>query len=846
MTDLTYYILSGVCVALVLLGINLMSKVKLSVRGNALSAISMVMAMAIIVFKNALWPQGWNIALYAVLVIAAVFGICMALRIKMIAMPQTIALLNGLGGAASALVAAVTAVEGATGNYPVFESATAGLALAVGGVTLTGSLIAAGKLARILDARPKSLKNHNLIFGALLLVCVVAMVMQTVGGGIWAALTAVTALAAGVVFVMRVGGADMPITISLLNSLSGVAGGIAGMAIGDPLLVVVGGIVGASGLILTQDMCKAMNRTLGAILTGKTTAAPAKAPVAVAASKAKTEKKVAPVVEKKEAKLDENGVAACLQKAKKVIIVPGYGMALSQAQGEVAHLTSVLESRGVEVKFAIHPVAGRMPGHMSVLLCEADIDYEKLFMMEDINDDFASCDLAIVIGANDVTNPAANTAEGTPIYGMPVLSVEKAPMTVFCNFDTKPGYAGVQNPLYSADNVLMMLGDAKASVAKLEGFLSASVKTAPTAAPVAVEAGLTEGKVGQTLQNAKKVIIVPGYGMALSQAQGEVAHLTSVLENRGVEVKFAIHPVAGRMPGHMSVLLCEADIDYEKLFMMEDINDDFGSCDIAIVIGANDVTNPAANSAEGTPIYGMPILNVDQAPMAVFCNFDTKPGYAGVENPLYSSDKVLMMLGDAKASVSKLEALLSAPVAAATSATAPAPEAKLGEAQVADTLKNAKKVIIVPGYGMALSQAQGEVAHLASALEKKGAEVRFAIHPVAGRMPGHMSVLLCEADIDYEKLFMMEDINDDFSSCDIAIVIGANDVTNPAANSAEGTPIYGMPILNVEQAPMAVFCNFDTKPGYAGVENPLYSADNVLLMLGDAKESVAKLHSFLK
>ena len=303
MTDLTYYILSGVCVALVLLGINLMSKVKLSVRGNALSAISMVMAMAIIVFKNALWPQGWNIALYVVLAVAAVFGICMALRIKMIAMPQTIALLNGLGGAASALVAAVTAVEGATGNYPVFESATAGLALAVGGVTLTGSLIAAGKLARILDARPKSLKNHNLIFGALLLVCVVAMVMQTVGGGIWAALTAVTALAAGVVFVMRVGGADMPITISLLNSLSGVAGGIAGMAIGDPLLVVVGGIVGASGLILTQDMCKAMNRTLGAILTGKTTAAPAKAPVAVAASKAKTEKKVAPVVEKKEAKL---------------------------------------------------------------------------------------------------------------------------------------------------------------------------------------------------------------------------------------------------------------------------------------------------------------------------------------------------------------------------------------------------------------------------------------------------------------------------------------------------------------------------------------------------------------
>ncbi len=846
MSDLTYYILSGVCVALVLLGINLMSKVKLSVKGNALSAVSMVMAMAIIVVKNQLWPRDWNLALYAVLAIAAVYGIYMALQIKMIAMPQTIALLNGLGGAASALVAAVTAIEGATGAYPVFESATAGLALAVGGVTLTGSLIAAGKLARILDARPKSLKNHNLIFGALLLACVVGMVMQTVGCGAWAILTGVTALVAGVVFVMRVGGADMPITISLLNSLSGVAGGIAGMAIGDPLLVVVGGIVGASGLILTQDMCKAMNRTLGAILTGKTTATPAKTPVAVAAVAKAEEKKAAPV-EAKAAKLDEQGAAAALQKAKKVIIVPGYGMALSQAQGEVAHLTSVLEARGTEVKFAIHPVAGRMPGHMSVLLCEADIDYDKLFMMEDINDDFASCDMAIVIGANDVTNPAANTAEGTPIYGMPVLSVEKAPMTVFCNFDTKPGYAGVDNPLYTADNVLMMLGDAKASVAKLESFLSASVEVAPTApsAPVA-ETGLTEAGVAQALQKAKKVIIVPGYGMALSQAQGEVAHLTSVLEARGTEVKFAIHPVAGRMPGHMSVLLCEADIDYEKLFMMEDINDDFAACDIAIVIGANDVTNPAANSAEGTPIYGMPILNVEQAPMAVFCNFDTKPGYAGVENPLYSADNVLMMLGDAKASVAKLETLLSVVPQAPAAASAPVAEAGLTEAKVADTMKTAKKVIIVPGYGMALSQAQGEVAHLAAALEKQGTRVKFAIHPVAGRMPGHMSVLLCEADIDYEKLFMMEDINDDFASCDLAIVIGANDVTNPAANSAEGTPIYGMPILNVEQAPMAVFCNFDTKPGYAGVDNPLYTADNVLLLLGDAKESVAKLHSFLK
>ena len=171
---------------------------------------------------------------------------------------------------------------------------------------------------------------------------------------------------------------------------------------------------------------------------------------------------------------------------------------------------------------------------------------------------------------------------------------------------------------------------------------------------------------------------------------------------------------------------------------------------------------------------------------------------------------------------------------------------KLTLEDVGVTLQEAKKVIIVPGYGMALSQAQAEVARLATVLEKKGAEVKFAIHPVAGRMPGHMSVLLCEADIDYDKLFMLEDINEDFASCDIVVVIGANDVTNPAANTAEGTPIYGMPVLNVEAAPMAVFCNFDTKPGYAGVPNPLYESENVLLMLGDAKASVDTLLGYVK
>ena len=458
MSNLVYYLLCGICVAAVLLGINMMSKVKSSVKGNGLSAVAMAAAIVLI------WAtRGTNVE------ISVIVGICLALaagtvlgvygaaKAKMIEMPQIIALLNGLGGGASALVAAVTAVNG---GVPAFEGFTAGLALAIGALTLTGSLVAAGKLARILDSRPKSLPRHSAIMAVLAVAILIGIVLQTVSSGAWAILVAILSLAIGVVFVMRVGGADMPITISLLNALSGVAGGIAGMAINEPLLVAIGGIVGASGLILTQDMCKAMNRKLITILTGKTTVTTA------AAAEAPKEEIVA-----EPEKIGEADVAAALQNAKKVIIVPGYGMALSQAQADVAALAETLKNHGAEVKFAIHPVAGRMPGHMSVLLCEADIDYDQLFMLEDINDDFASCDIVVVIGANDVTNPAANTAEGTPIYGMPVLDVDKAPMAVFCNFDTKPGYAGVPNPLYEADNVLLMLGDAKESVGALQAFL---------------------------------------------------------------------------------------------------------------------------------------------------------------------------------------------------------------------------------------------------------------------------------------------------------------------------------------------------------------------------------------
>ena len=819
---------------LVLAGLWMMSRVSSSVNGNRTSILAMILAILV-----AFWGHGMVPLLCTLffILIGLVIGFMMARKVKMIEMPEMVGLLNGLGGGASALVGIVT-LMGITSpevsitsagmhadsfSLGAFESSTGVLAVIVGMITLVGSLIAAGKLHRVIDGRPKVIKNHSLYLTIALALCGVFFIWSFFGvndgNAAWIiCLSVLFAALFGGLFTIRVGGADMPITISLLNSLSGVAGSIAGMAIGNVMLVAIGGIVGASGLLLTQIMCRAMNRSLGDILLGKTAAPAGKkaAPKATAPAAAPA----APAA-KKEASLPE-----ILHDAKKVIIVPGYGMALAQAQHQVKQLADTLRRNGAEVRFAIHPVAGRMPGHMNVLLAEADVPYDDLFEMERINDDFKSTDLVIVIGANDVLNPAAREAEGTPIYGMPVLNVDQAKHIVICNYDLKPGYAGVENPLYTRkEGVTMCLGDAKETVADLV--------SAATQAPAKADAAPDD--TAKLLHEAKEVIIVPGYGMALAQAQHEVKHLADALTRNGAHVRFAIHPVAGRMPGHMNVLLAEADVPYDDLFEMERINDDFKSTDLVVVIGANDVLNPAAREAEGTPIYGMPVLNVDQAKHIIICNYDLKPGYAGVENPLYTRQEgVTMCLGDAKETVGDLLAKTTAPLAAAGEPTELSDEGAL--------LHESKRVIIVPGYGMALAQAQYEVKGLADTLRRNGAEVRFAIHPVAGRMPGHMNVLLAEADVPYDDLFEMERINDDFKDTDLVIVIGANDVLNPAAREAEGTPIYGMPVLNVDQAKHIIICNYDLKPGYAGVENPLYTRkEGVTLKLGDAKETVAQL-----
>ena len=469
MTDPIYYIISAVLVCGVLLGISLMSKVKSSVKGNSISAVSMALAIITVLIKYEVFKPTQLVLVFVGIAIGSIAGVIITKKVQMIQMPQTVALLNGFGGGASAIVGAITVADTS------FAKVTSILAVVVGMVTLVGSLVAAAKLQGLLSPRPKVYPGHKFItVGSLILsiAACAAVAVPALGEGaaylIILVLAFVFAGIFGYFFSIRVGGADMPITISLLNSFSGVAGSIAGLAIGDALLVAVGGIVGASGLILTQIMCRAMNRHLFDILLGKTSA-PSKPAPAKKAAQPKAETKPEPVKEEVKVELTPAEKAAeVLKAAKDVIIVPGYGMALGQAQSLVKQLSDKLEANGANVRFAIHPVAGRMPGHMNVLLCEVDVPYEKLYEMDAINDDFANCDAAIIVGANDVVNPAAREAEGTPIYGMPVLAADKAKEVVIFNYDLKPGYAGVDNPLYTKDEgVTILLGDAKETVASV-------------------------------------------------------------------------------------------------------------------------------------------------------------------------------------------------------------------------------------------------------------------------------------------------------------------------------------------------------------------------------------------
>lgn len=491
----------------VLVGIALMSRVKTAVAGNLLSAAAMLCGIVATICYNHI-ASAWTI--YAGIIAGALAGGLMATRAKMIQMPQLVALFNGLGGGASALVGILSymGIGQATDTtpYPYFVSFTALLAIAVGMITLVGSLVAAGKLHRLLQQRPVVYPAHSAITLSLLSATLLVIVVGTLFAQQWwvALVATLVAGAFGYMFAIRVGGADMPITISLLNSLSGVAGAIAGMAIGDIFLVAVGGIVGASGLLLTQIMCRAMNRQLLSILLAKTTKKVEKREqkhltddfeqlienlndmeaqqlldaiealtreiAGLRQQLAQTQITSATSADTQPAETEpaKPTAASVLAAAKDVIIVPGYGMALAGAQHIVKQLADRLESKGAQVRYAIHPVAGRMPGHMNVLLAEADIPYEQLYEMDAINNDFKTTDAVVVVGANDVLNPAARNAKGTPIYGMPVLAVDEAKEVIVCNYDLKPGYAGVENPLYKRNSgVYLCLGDAKTTLMQL-------------------------------------------------------------------------------------------------------------------------------------------------------------------------------------------------------------------------------------------------------------------------------------------------------------------------------------------------------------------------------------------
>ena len=459
---------------LFIVAFKLMTGPRTAVRGNYLGAAGMAIALLAACFEPNVQETlaargGWPLVLVALAaVIGAAIGATMAIRYPMTGMPQMVALLNGFGGAASTLVAGAelwnataTAREAASPlpAWTQFAIATALTGL-IGAVTFWGSLVAFGKLEELPQFKKawtdpnRHWINLGLGLGTLLLLWGVCANPSS-NLLFWALVIVGSVL--GCTLTMPIGGADMPVVICLLNSYSGLAAAAAGFVIDNSILVIAGSLVGASGLILTAIMCQAMNRSLVGVLfggLGTTTAANADD---VYAGKVKS------------ASAEE--IAMVLEGADRVVIVPGYGLAVAQAQHAVRELANALEKRGTTVEYAIHPVAGRMPGHMNVLLAEADIPYEKLREMDDINPTFPETDVAIVIGANDVVNPAARTDPKSPIAGMPILDVDKARTVVVVKRSLSPGFAGIPNPLFAADNTLMYFADGKKAILDLTSSL---------------------------------------------------------------------------------------------------------------------------------------------------------------------------------------------------------------------------------------------------------------------------------------------------------------------------------------------------------------------------------------
>lgn len=443
------YLLAAI---LFILGLKRLSRPRTAVRGNQYGAAGMLVAVLVTLLDNEIIDFGWIIA---GLILGTAVGVLLATRVQMTAMPELVALFNGFGGAASVLVAVASyrqAVDLAEETSRL--SSAAAMATLIGAVTFTGSLIAFAKLRDAL--RWSGFAGITLLSAIGFVAAVVFAVLMVVDpqNPLWLWLLVGLGAVLGLVVVIPIGGADMPVVIALLNSLSGMAAVAAGFVLDNSLLIIAGALVGASGLILTQIMCVAMNRTLLAVMF---TPPPA----------GNGSDDVDDVYAGKVRSTSPDDVAMLLESAERVVIVCGYGLAVSQAQHAVRDLAKRLQERGVEVVFGIHPVAGRMPGHMNVLLAEAEISYERLVEMDDINPTFEQTDVTIVIGANDVVNPVARNDSSSPIAGMPILDVDKSDVVVVIKRSLSPGFAGIANPLFAADNALMLFGDGREAVVKI-------------------------------------------------------------------------------------------------------------------------------------------------------------------------------------------------------------------------------------------------------------------------------------------------------------------------------------------------------------------------------------------
>jgi NAD(P) transhydrogenase subunit beta len=450
------YLVYLIASVLFIFGIKRLGSPKTARQGNMLSSLGMFLAVVITLFDQRVLSFEYIII---GIVIGSAIGAFMALKVEMTGMPQMVGVLNGFGGGASALIAFAEYfyLIDKSPDLEISTSITIVLSVLIGAITFTGSFIAFGKLQGFITGKVVKYPLQNPI-NILLLLAVfsagVIVVLQPANTINLYGIVAVS-LVLGVLLVLPIGGADMPVAVSLLNSYSGIAASMTGFVLQNNMLIIAGALVGASGIILTIIMCKGMNRSLMNVVLGGWEDAGSGAAASGDGPKGDAKS------------VDAEELAMILDSAQSVVIVPGYGMAVAQAQHAVRDLANILEKKKIDVRFAIHPVAGRMPGHMNVLLAEAQVSYDKLFALEDINDDFNNVDVAIIVGANDVVNPAARHDQSSPIYGMPILNVDYAKTVVVNKRSLNVGYAGIQNELFFYPNTLMYFGSAKEAMSQL-------------------------------------------------------------------------------------------------------------------------------------------------------------------------------------------------------------------------------------------------------------------------------------------------------------------------------------------------------------------------------------------